>query len=146
MDLPGNHIPLSPPASAASPAPTTTSFTNQNPDLPAPRSHRLRPGSPKEIALINYLDDKILRITRRYAKKFSDEMASKDDAKGYTAYEEFVADVDPLVDVAWISGTRKSSSLASDLLCCRFSPLTVESETIACHYDVLQFAFEATVP
>ncbi|KIW13308.1 hypothetical protein PV08_08496 [Exophiala spinifera] len=105
MDLPKNFIPPSPPASAASPAPTTTSFTGQNPDLPTPRSHRLRPGSPKEIALINYLDDKILRITRRYAKKFSDEMTSKDDAPGYTTYDEFVADVDPLVDVAWVSGT-----------------------------------------
>lgn len=108
MDLPRNHFPLSPPASAASPTPTTTSFTSKNPDLPAPRSHPLKPGSPKESALINYLDDKILRITRRYAKKFSEEMASKDDAPGYTTYEEFVADADPLLDVAWISGTRKS--------------------------------------
>ncbi|KAK6381675.1 hypothetical protein LTS17_004734 [Exophiala oligosperma] len=32
-------------------------------------------------------------------------MASKDDAPGYTTYEEFVADADPLLDVAWISGT-----------------------------------------
>ncbi len=93
--------------SATSPAPTTASFTSRNADLPAPRSHPLRPGSQKEIALINYLDDKILMITRRYAKKFSDEMIEKDDAPGYTTYDEFVSDADPLLDVVWISGTRK---------------------------------------
>lgn len=72
-----------------------------------PRVHPLRPGSQKEIALINYLDDKILRITRRYAKKFSNEPSDADDASGYTNYDEVVADIDSLVDVVWISGTRK---------------------------------------
>lgn len=79
----------------------------RNSTLPTPRSHPLRPGSQKEIALINYLDDKILRITRRYAKKFSNEMLDKDDARGYTTYDEFVSDADPLLEVVWISGTRK---------------------------------------
>ncbi|KAK5207583.1 hypothetical protein LTR41_006627 [Exophiala xenobiotica] len=105
MDNSQHHALLSPPVSAASPAPTTTSFTSRNAELPTPRSHPLRSGSQKEIALINYLDEKILMITRRYAKKFSDEMNEKDDAPGYTTYDEFVSDADPLLDVVWVSGT-----------------------------------------
>lgn len=97
----------SPPASAASPALSTSSSLSRNSSLPTPRVHRLRPGSQKEIVLINYLDDKILRITRRYAKKFSNEGQDNDDTPGYTTYDEFATDVDPLVNVVWISGTRK---------------------------------------
>jgi len=108
MEHSPNHAYLSPPVSAASPAPSTAaSFIGRHSDLPTPRTHPLRSGSQKEIALINYLDDKILRITRRYAKKFSSEMLDQDDARGYTAYDEFVSDIDPLLDVVWVSGTRK---------------------------------------
>ena len=107
---PGMSSMLSPPESAPSPNPSSVSTTNQSRRLPTPRIHRLRPGSQKEIALINYLDDKILRITRRYAKKFSNENRDGDDTPGYTSYDQFVADVDPLIDVVWISGTRKSTA------------------------------------
>ncbi|KIY01911.1 uncharacterized protein Z520_02049 [Fonsecaea multimorphosa CBS 102226] len=106
MDHLQNHPLPTPPASAASPALSTASAATRISALPTPRSHRLQPGSQKEIALINYLDDRILKITRRYAKKFSHEGGlEKDDTPGYTTYDEFVADVDPLVDVVWISGT-----------------------------------------
>ncbi|EHY54352.1 hypothetical protein HRR83_008065 [Exophiala dermatitidis] len=105
MESSESHGLLSPPASAASPAASGTSYHNRTATLPTPRSHPLRPGSQKEIALINYLDDRILRISRRYAKKFSDEGLQNDDTPGYTTYDEFVADADPLVDVVWVSGT-----------------------------------------
>ncbi|OCT44342.1 hypothetical protein CLCR_06229 [Cladophialophora carrionii] len=94
-----------PPASAASPTPSNWSTSSRVSSLPTPRTHRLQPGSQKEIALIIYLDNHILKITRRYAKKFSDEGLQNDDTPGYTTYDQFVADVDPLVDVVWISGT-----------------------------------------
>jgi len=97
----------SPPASAASPSPRNVSNATRSSSLPVPRVHRLRPGSQKEIALINYLDDKILRITRRYAKKFSNESRDQDDTPGYTTFDDFAADVEPLVNIVWISGTRK---------------------------------------
>lgn len=97
----------SPPASAPSPALSNSSNLSRTSTLPVPRVHRLRPGSQKEIVLINYLDDKILRITRRYAKKFSNEGGDHDDTPGYTTYDEFATDVEPLVNVVWISGTRK---------------------------------------
>ncbi|RVX66296.1 hypothetical protein B0A52_09727 [Exophiala mesophila] len=96
---------LSPPVSASSPALSAASVPQRNTRLPIPRVHPLRPGSAKEIALINYLDDKILRITRRYAKKFSNENQDMDNTPGYTTYDQFVSDVDPLVDIVWISGT-----------------------------------------
>ncbi|KAL2414218.1 hypothetical protein ABEF95_005404 [Exophiala dermatitidis] len=105
MDSLESHGLLSPPASAASPAASGTSYHNRVATLPTPRCHPLRPGSQKEIALINYLDDRILRISRRYAKKFSDEGLQNDDTPGYTTYDGFVADADPLVDVVWVSGT-----------------------------------------
>ena len=111
MDRPDPDGLLSPPTSVASPATSTSTARSQNPTLPTPRSHRLPPGSQKEIALINYLDDRILRITRRYAKKFSNEGLDKDDTPGYTAYDQFVDDADPLLDVVWVSGTRKFSYL-----------------------------------
>lgn len=98
---------LSPPTSASSPALSAVSASQRNTGLPVPRVHPLRPGSAKEIALINYLDEKILRITRRYAKKFSNESQDMDNTPGYTTYDQFVSDVDPLVDIVWISGTRK---------------------------------------
>ncbi|KAJ9612999.1 hypothetical protein H2200_002940 [Cladophialophora chaetospira] len=94
-----------PPASAASPTPSNTSWSSRTSSLPTPRLHRLQPGSQKEIALIGYLDKQLLKITRRYAKRIGDEGIQKDDTPGYTTYDEFVADADPLVDVAWISGT-----------------------------------------
>ncbi|EXJ92058.1 hypothetical protein A1O3_00608 [Capronia epimyces CBS 606.96] len=105
MDSSGSHGLLSPPMSAASPVASTAPLWSRAATLPPPRSQPLRPGSQKEIALINYLDDRILTITRRYAKKFSDEGLENDDTPGYTTYDEFVADADPLVDVIWVSGT-----------------------------------------
>ncbi|KIW94255.1 uncharacterized protein Z519_05571 [Cladophialophora bantiana CBS 173.52] len=105
MDRSQTHRLPTPPASAASHVPSTASIGTRTSALPTPRLHRLQPGSQKEIALINYLDDRILKITRRYAKKFSHEGPEKDDTPGYTTYDQFVVDVDPLVDVVWISGT-----------------------------------------
>lgn len=99
---------LSPPASAASPSSTNTNgqrLTSRN--LPTPRQHSLLPGSLKETQLIDYLDNHVLRVSRRYGKKFSNERTDNDDTPGYTSFDQVVADVDPLVDVVWISGTRE---------------------------------------
>jgi hypothetical protein len=101
---------LSPPASAASPTSSHVSSFATNSVLPAPRRHPLRPGSEKEISLINYIDGKMLRISRRYGKKFTEPESSHDDAPGYMSMQEIVADIDPLVDVVWVSGTRMFKS------------------------------------
>jgi len=105
---PSHHLP-SPAPSAASPAASIIGIGQSLSALPAPRAHPLKPGSQKEIALINYVDDKILRINRRYAKKFTSSGENSDDLPGYTEYSQVVQDVSPIFDVVWISGTRKST-------------------------------------
>ena len=101
------HALLSPSPSTIS---TQSSSTQQklSKHLPLSRSRPLKPGSQKEISLINYIDAKILRITRRYAKKFSNSNTTTDiddDAQGYISFDEVVADLDAVFDVVWISGT-----------------------------------------
>jgi hypothetical protein len=107
---------ISPPASASSPTSSHVSSFATNSVLPAPRRHPLRPGSEKEISLINYIDGKMLRISRRYGKKFTEPESSHDDAAGYMSMQEVVADIDPLVDVVWVSGTRMFKLLWTFLL------------------------------
>lgn len=97
----------SPPVSASSPS---GSVSLGDAILPAARSHPLQPGSRKENTLINYIDEKILWITRRYAKKFTTEQSENDDAPGYTNFEQVVQDLDAVFEVVWISGTRKQVS------------------------------------
>ncbi len=97
----------SPPVSAASPSTSLHGAANASSELPIARRHPLRPGSQKEISLISYIDDKLLRVQRRYGKKFSSSCQEYDDAPGYNAFDEVLQDVEPLIDLAWVSGTRK---------------------------------------
>ena len=65
----------------ASPPPLTETST-----LPCPRSHPLKPGSQKESALIAYLDNRLLSISRRYEKRFQkdgdvDDLAPEHDVE-----------------------------------------------------------------
>jgi hypothetical protein len=98
----------SPATTINSPAPSTVGSTLGGSALPTQRHHPLRPGSAKEIALINYVDDKVLLITRRYGTKFADIKTKKHEAPGYTSFDQVIADVDPLIDLVWSTGTRKS--------------------------------------
>lgn len=63
--------------------------------------------------MINYLDSKILQISRRYGKKFteSDGDHAGDDVPGYMNIDQACVDLTRLVDVAWASGTRKSHAI-----------------------------------
>lgn len=102
---------LSPPASAASPSPSTGSgIANVSTALPTQRQNPLAQGSTKEINLIHYLDNQLLRVFRRYEKRLPEDQrtgVAHDDAPGYENMEEVIADLDPLVDVVWISHTRE---------------------------------------
>jgi hypothetical protein len=97
----------SPPGSAVSDSTSLDSVVGYDHQLPQPRRHPLRPGSQKEISLINYLDNQMLSIQRRYGKKFSASDDSNDDAPGYNTIKEVVEDINPLIDVAWVTGTRE---------------------------------------
>ena len=98
------------PSLLPSPGPSSPSTigTISVPTLPTPRVRPLRAGSQKEVAFINYVDSKILHINRRYAKKFSSDRGEVDEeARGYDTFEDVVEDLDHVLDVVWVSGTRK---------------------------------------
>jgi hypothetical protein len=88
---------LTPPASSA--ASTVAA------PLPQPRRNPLKHGGAKEASLISYLDQNIVATKRRWAKRaFRDEDAG--DVKGYHKFKEAAKDIDGLVDLVWVSGTR----------------------------------------
>lgn len=68
----------------------------------------------KETALINHIDKEILKVSRRHAKKFSSAIGKQDEPedkneRGYESFKEVVKDIEPIIDVIWISGTRTCS-------------------------------------
>jgi hypothetical protein len=91
--------------------------------------HPLKPGSAKETAFINYVDAKLLHVTRRFAKKDPYrnvrgalkpppvEVSTKgegiaesngdttDQVLGYYAFPEVAADLSNILDVIYVSGT-----------------------------------------
>ncbi|KAK2740476.1 hypothetical protein FQN57_006103 [Myotisia sp. PD_48] len=114
------------PAHLPSPAPSTAgSVSTVTSRLPRQRNHPLRPGSAKEITVINYVDSHILNINRRHAKKFSgvfsqhvegrggggqqrknqNEETESDSVPGYGSFKEVVNDLEPIINVLWVSGT-----------------------------------------
>jgi Subunit 11 of the general transcription factor TFIIH len=77
----------------------------------------------KETALVNYIDKQLLRVSRRHAKKFSRAIGQQEqteDDRGYESFREVVKDLEAIIDVVWVSGTRMrlvtSTSLPGSLL------------------------------
>lgn len=71
------------------------------------RSNPLIPESQKEVAFIEYVDSRILNISRKYAKKFSNDSTEEKDAAGYDDFIQVVEDLEAVFNVVWISGTRR---------------------------------------
>ena len=99
-----------------SPPPSVTSaITNANSELPHPRSTPLKPGGSKESAFIRYVDERLLRIQRRFAKRETpsingdeadrDGAAIWDSVQGYKSMREAGKDIEELMGVVWVSGT-----------------------------------------
>jgi hypothetical protein len=82
------------------------------PTLPHPRSTPLKPGSSKESSFIDYIDRKLLGISRRYEKRynadFEDEATSGTEGRGYESFAELAKDLEGVIDVVWLSGTRET--------------------------------------
>ena len=96
------------------PSPPSSSINSPpagNTILPQPRSTPLRPGGAKESSFIDYVDRKLLGISRRYEKRFNaefeDEATSGIQGRGYESYGELARDLEGVIDVVWVSGTRK---------------------------------------
>ena len=84
--------------------------------LPRPRATPLKPESQKQSSFINYVDNKLLAISRRYEKRFNADLedeASQSDAggRGYSNFGAMARDLEGVLDVVWVSGTRTWSNL-----------------------------------
>lgn len=90
--------------------------------LPQPRSTPLKSGSARERTFIDYVDQKLLGISRRYEKRFNanfnDSWSSVPEGRGYEEFGEAARDLEALTDVIWVSGTR---SLEDSSLICLFA-------------------------
>ncbi|THZ22410.1 hypothetical protein D6C90_09419 [Aureobasidium pullulans] len=126
-DLAGGFVPLSPPPSSIASSATRNS-------LPQPRRTPLKPGGTKESRLIRHVDQQLLHIQRRFAKRdpslghegvremdeegrmieqLNDPATEKrlqqseewNDVQGYAGFAEAARDVEELIAVIWVSGT-----------------------------------------
>ena len=72
----------------------------------------LKAGTAKESSFIEYVDRKLLAVSRRYEKRyntdFEDAPSDDLDARGYESFGELARDMDVVIDVIWVSGTRIS--------------------------------------
>lgn len=95
-----------PPTGLLSPTPSTAS-SRAAAALPHPRRVALNPGSSKEDMVRRYVEDKLLNVSRRYVKKFG-EPDPADEVVGFTNFTEVAKELDGIVNVLWLSGTRMS--------------------------------------
>lgn len=107
-NLAGGFMP--PSGTLPSPAPSGSSSTRPSTGLPHPRGRSLQPGSHKEAVVRRYIEDKMLEASRRYVRKFSGAEHS-DSVIGYKSFGEVARDLDSMVNVLWLSGTRMSDYL-----------------------------------
>jgi len=92
-----------------SPAPSSAmSMSTATPStLPSQRAHPLKSGSMKETAVISHIDNQILKVNRRHAKKFSSAIGGDqpEEERGYESFKEVVKDLETIINVVWVSGT-----------------------------------------
>jgi hypothetical protein len=91
----------------ALPSPISITSTIPLTDLPQPRSHPLRAGSTKEETTRRYVEGRLMHVSRLYTKKFQPAEPG-DDVIGYTRIRDVCEDLSEVVDVLWLSGTRKA--------------------------------------
>jgi hypothetical protein len=92
-----------------SPAPSTLSNatrTTTSSGLPHPRGQPLRPGSVKEDKVRHYIEDRLLHISRRYVKKYGLKEQG-DEVVGYKSMGELCRDLEALLNIIWLTGTRE---------------------------------------
>ncbi|KAL9005452.1 MAG: hypothetical protein Q9188_001777 [Gyalolechia gomerana] len=98
-----------PPTLPSPPASSVNSPTRATSILPTPRTRPLKPGSAKESDFIYYIEQKLLAISRHYENRFTSALSGEEnpdiEGRGYKDFGEQKRDLDPVVDVIWISGT-----------------------------------------
>jgi hypothetical protein len=96
--------------------PASSAAASQHPSpLPQPRRRALQPGGTKESELIRYLDHGLNQIQKRVDNRVTHRKtpALLSQAEGYRAFWEVAKDLDGLVDVVWVSGSRMCLPLSS---------------------------------
>jgi hypothetical protein len=96
--------------------PASSANVSQHPSpLPQPRRRPLQPGGTKESELIRYLDHGVNQIQKRVDNRVTKrkDTPAIAEADGYRAFWEVAKDLDGLVDVVWVSGSRTPSRLAT---------------------------------
>jgi hypothetical protein len=90
-----------PPASSVAPSQHASA-------LPQPRRHPLKPGGPRESDLIRYLDHGVNSIQKRVDNRVTHRktLPVMGEKEGYGAFADLAKDLDALVDVVWVSGSR----------------------------------------
>ena len=93
--------------SLPSPAPSTT--TQSSTGLPHPRGHPLRPGSAKEDRVRNFVAERMAYVSRRFIKRTEamETPCLADDVAGYKSASELCKDLEQLISIIWLTGTRK---------------------------------------
>ena len=98
-----------------SPATSYTASTSTiSETLPHPRDHPLKKGGSKESSFIRFVDQSLLKIQRRYAKRGDAELdveqkGGDGSGHGYRSFAEAAGDIEKVVDLVWVSGTRMYS-------------------------------------
>jgi hypothetical protein len=92
------RVVLTPPRSVAS----LTSKAN----LPHPRTTPLKSGCAKESMFIRFLDENITRIQRRHALR-GNKQHQEGPNSGFTSFAQVAKELDTLLNLVWISGTRR---------------------------------------
>lgn len=89
-----------PPASSATPSQHAS-------PLPQPRRHPLKPGGSRESELIRYLDNGINQVQKRVDNRVTHHKGQATaGAHGYSSFADVAKDIEALVDVVWVSGSR----------------------------------------
>jgi hypothetical protein len=95
---------LTPPESSFAPSIQTAPSVHTAAPLPQPRKHPLPSGGQKETSLIFYLDRALDNVGKRATNRHVQELLPGEVA-GYKSFADVVKDLDPLVDVVWVSST-----------------------------------------
>ena len=107
MNEPGGFLQ---PVLPSPPNSSVASHADPTPELPQPRHSPLKPGSAKESTFIDFVDRRLLAISRRYEKRFNigieDDAIPDPEGKGYESFAEVAKDLELVQDVIWVSGTR----------------------------------------
>lgn len=93
---------LTPPASSVAPSSLSS-------PLPTPRRHPLKPGGPKESELIRYLDNGINNVQKKVENRLQKNYGGVTGVAAYRTFGEVEKDLEGLVDVVWVSGSRMSN-------------------------------------